>query len=148
MKGYRLFCTMIIVGVMLGSSMPVSAQFVTLARKIKSKLTEGKEVAIVILDAGASKVYKAVNDTLASSPRFMVQARDNQRREVKFMHDEITLSVLVDSLSAGYSRITVEAEPAKNTQPKQTDAAVKAILAVCHKVGLTCTQKDVETNSP
>ena len=136
------------VGTMACCTQPVSAQFVTLARKIKAKMTDGKQVASVILDAGATKVYLAVTDTLTSDKRSKILKREDARKFVEFTHDDLSLTMQVDSLGAGLSQITVQAEKSGSSSQKTTDAAVKAVLAVCHKMGLKCTTQDAAPTNP
>jgi hypothetical protein len=148
MSGFQKIFILLLAGFMVFSMEPVSAQFVTLARKIKAKRSEGKDIASVILEAGSSKVYKAVTDTLTADARCTILKRDDARKFVQFTHDAYSLTMRVDSLASGVSQITVEAENQKDPSQKPTDAAVKAVLAVCKKVGMKCTLKEVDTTGP
>jgi hypothetical protein len=144
MKRAKLFLILLFCGLMVGAAEPVSAQFITLARKIKSMNSDGKTVATVIIDANASKVYKAVIDTLTTQSKFRITKRDNGNKHVEFTRDESSVTMQVDSLAAGYSQITVLAVDTESKDPskKTSEAAVKAIVTVCHKVGITCSVKE------
>ncbi len=131
-----------LVGIMIIVSQPLPAQFLTIARKIKSMKSDGKDVATVIIDAGAFKVFKAVIDTITSDPKCKILQRDNAKKLVEFTHDSFSLSLQVDSLAAGLSQITVLAQHSENSQQKATDVAANVILSICHKMGINCTLKE------
>jgi hypothetical protein len=139
---------LILLGFMICCPMPASAQFVTIARKIKAKLSDGKDVASVILDAGASKVYNAVTDSLTSDSRCRILKRDDAKKFVEFTHDSNSLTLQVDSLASGLSQITAVAEKSKNSSDNTANSAVQAVLRVCHLVGTKCTLKDVDPANP
>ena len=129
----------LIIGFVFLSSVSGEAQFVTIARKIKSMRTSQSDVATVIIDARTYKVYQAVIDTLTTDPKFKLINQDNVKRLVEFTNGSYTVSMQVDSLAVGLSQITVSAAHADNTQKQATDIAVDAISRVCHKVGIKCT---------
>ncbi|MCX6277426.1 MAG: hypothetical protein NT004_04950 [Bacteroidetes bacterium] len=120
-------------------SVPVNGQFVTLARKIKSKHTSQTDVATVMIDAGTFRVYGAVIDTLGSDPKFQITRRDNAERFVEFTRETYKVSIKVDSLAIEQSQITVTAVHSDNSPKQATDIAVDAIIKVCNKIGVKCT---------
>jgi hypothetical protein len=136
----------VIISIMTGFvfliSIPVHAQFVTLARKIKSMHTSQTDVATVMIDAKTFVVYKAVIDTLTSNPKFAVTGRDNIKRQVEFTKGPYKVTMQVDSLANELCQITVSAAHADNTQKQATDMAVEAIEGICHKLGKTCTHDE------
>jgi hypothetical protein len=142
MKKSGIYFTIILSGLILCLVIPLPAQFITIARKIKNMKSDKSDVATVILDAGASAVFKAIMDTVTSQPKCRIVQRDNSRKLVEFTNGTNSFTMQVDSLAIGLSQITVMAVPSGDTQQKPADAAVKAILSVCHKVGLQCTVKD------
>ena len=123
-------------------SLPSQAQFITIARKIKSMNSGDKDVATVILDAGCAKVYKAVTDTLSSDPACRILKRDDAKKQVEFSHDSYTLSIKVDSMDVSVSQITVLSENQGKSTQKSAGKAANVILAVCRKTGLQCTLKE------
>jgi len=142
MPTFKSVFMFLLVGIMIAVSQPLPAQFLTIARKIKSMKSDGKDVATVIIDAGAFKVFKAVTDTLTSDPKCEILQRDNTKKFVEFTHDAFSLSLQVDSLAAGLSQITVLAQHSENSQQKTTDVAASVILSVCHKMSIHCTLKE------
>jgi hypothetical protein len=129
-------------GFMVCLPQSLSAQFITIARKIKTIQNENKEGAKVILDAGASAVYRAIIDTLNSVSNIEISKKDNVKKLVEFSTGENAISMQVDSLATGLSQITVLAVQTGNSSRKPTEAAVNAILAVCHKIGINCTLQE------
>lgn len=129
-------------GFLLCVPQALPAQFLTIARKIKSMKSAGNEVATVILDAGAGKVYQALIDTLLSKPKFRITVKEDSKKHVEFSEEGSTLSMQVDSLDVKLSQITVLAVSSGNSPPGATDAATRAIMSVCDKVGIHCSLKE------
>lgn len=139
MKTYRIYSFFLLIGFVIYFSVSSQAQFVTIARKIKSMRTSQTDVATVIIDAKTFMVYKAMIDTLTSVPKVKITNRDNLKRLVEFTCETNTISMQVDSLANALSQITVSAAHSDNKQKQTTDLAVEAIFRVCHKVGVKCT---------
>ncbi|MEI7491294.1 MAG: hypothetical protein WCK92_07845 [Bacteroidota bacterium] len=116
-----------------------SAQFITIARKIKSMHSGSTDVATVIVDAKTFKVYGAVIDTLTTNPKFKISQRDNTKRFVEFTTGTYKVSMQVDSLAAALSQITVASAHADNAEKQATDIAVDVIQTVCRKLAIKCT---------
>lgn len=131
--------TLLMIGFGFLIAIPVHAQFVTIARKIKSMRTSQADVASVILEAKTFRVYKAVIDTLAIDPKVKITTRNDAKRFVEFNNATASISLQVDSLEAGLSQITVSAVHSANAPKQPTDMAVEAIVTVCHKAGIKCT---------
>jgi hypothetical protein len=142
MTSCKKFAFPIMIGLIFLVSVPVHAQFVTLARKIKSMRTSQTDVATVMIDAKTFRVYQAVIDTLTSNPKFEVTSRDNVKRLVEFAKGPYRVTMQVDSLAVELCQITVSAAHSDNAQKQATDMAVEAITGICHKLGKTCTHDE------
>jgi hypothetical protein len=116
-----------------------SAQFVTLARKIKSKHTPQLDVAAVTIDAKTSCVYQAVIDTVTSSKMLTINNRDNAKRLIEFTSGTCKVSLKVDSLGVALSQITATSTHSETATKQGTEVAVDEIKAVCYKLGIKCT---------
>lgn len=138
MKMSKLYTPFLLIGLMVLISLPVDAQWVTIARKVKSMRTGNSDIATVIIDAGTSNVYRAVIDTLTTNPKFKIIQRDNAKRQVQFTNDIYTVSMQVDSLAIGLSQIMVVAESSGLPPRNKIDVAVSAIIGVCNKIGIKC----------
>lgn len=138
MKMSKLYTPFLLIGLIVLISSPVDAQWVTIARKVKTMVTGNSNIATVIIDAGTSNVYRAMIDTLTSNPKFKITQRDNAKRQVQFTKDIYNVSMQVDSLAIGLSQIMVVAESSGIPKQNKTDVAVNAILSVCDKIGIKC----------
>lgn len=139
MKSKNLLISLLLGAALLAVAVPVNAQFITIARKIKSMNTPSADIAYVIIDAGAAKVYQAVIDTLTTDPKFSVIKEDKSRNYVEFSRKEQKIAIQVDSLATGLSHLTVTAPVTGKEAQKPTDPAIDAIFKICEKAGVKCT---------
>ena len=138
MKSFKLHSFFLLICCSMLFSSSASAQFITLARKMKSKLSGTTDIATVTLDVKTYKVYGALIDTLLSNKKFTVAKRDDAKRLVEFANGTFKVSMQVDSLAAVKSRITVNAAHSDDADTSAADIAVNAIMAVCKKLSLPC----------
>jgi hypothetical protein len=120
-------------------STPATAQFVTIARKVKSMHTPKTDVATVLIEAKTYRVYQAVIDTLTAHKKFKILSKDNSLRKVEFSNGIYTVNMQIDSLANGFSQITVVSDHTDNAQQPQANIAVNAVIAICEKLGVKCT---------
>lgn len=135
----RSFSLILIAGFLLLNCLPVQSQFVTLARKIKSKISGTSVESSVVLDAYTRNVYQAVVDTVSSSAKIRIIKRDDSNRRIEFTDGTATMTMKVDSLDKKSSRISVTSPVKDETSLKAEQLTVKAIMAVCNKLGIQCT---------
>ena len=138
MNKYSFVFILLLTGVIISVSVPVQAQFITIARKIKTMRTSQSDIATVIIDARTFRVYQSVIDTLNSNPKFNIIRRNSADNSVEFSIKTYTVTMKVDSLAADLSQITVSAAP-PDSEKQATNMAVEAIMGVCHKAGIKCT---------
>jgi hypothetical protein len=139
MTKHARYSTILFIGFVFLMSLPIQAQFVTIARKIKSMRTSETDIATVIIDAKTYRVYRAVIDTLTSNPKFTINSRDDAKRFVEFTNGPNKVSMQIDSLANDLSQITVAAKHAESSAKQPTSIAVEAVLRVCDKIGVKCT---------
>jgi hypothetical protein len=139
MKKTTVLSRLLMFGFILTLAFSSQAQWVTLARKVKSMRTGGTDVATVIIEAGATKVYRAVIDTLTTDPKFGVISRDDGKKYIEFSKEPYLLAIRVDSLANNLAQIIVASNVTGPPPKKPTDMAVDAIFRVCNKVGVKCT---------
>jgi hypothetical protein len=142
MKKSKKHILFLLIGFCLLVSLSVDAQWVTIARKVKSMRTGSTDIATVLIDAGTFNVYRAVIDTLRSASKFSIIKQDNTRRYVEFTSESKTVAMQVDSLAIKLTQITVAAANSGNPAQKTTDLAVEAIIKVCDKLGIKCTLEE------
>jgi hypothetical protein len=139
MRIFRFFPALLITGFLLVSCLPAQSQFVTLARKIKSNHSGSSVESAVVLDAHTNKVYQAVVDTVSSSAKIKILQRDDSRRLIEFTNGKSTLTMKVDSIDKKLTHISVTSPVKDETSAKTEQLTVKAIMAVCTKLGIKCT---------
>jgi hypothetical protein len=139
MKRSSVFFILLVTVVIISVSAPVQAQFLTIARKIKTMKTGQADIATVIIDARTFRVYQALTDTLKSNPKYQVISSNKEENSVEFKIKTYTVTMKVDSLAKGLTQITVSAAPPGDSGKKAANMAVEAIMGVCHKAGITCT---------
>jgi hypothetical protein len=139
MKKTTVLSRLLMFGFILTLAFSSQAQWVTLARKVKSKCTGGTDVATVIIEAGATKVYRAVIDTLTTDPKFGVISRDDGKKYIEFSKEPYLLAIRVDSLANNLAQIIVASNVTGPPPKKPIDMAVDAIFQVCNKAGVKCT---------
>jgi hypothetical protein len=138
MKNLKKYSMLIMIGLVFLGSIPVQAQFVALARKIKSMQTPETDIATVLLDAKPFMVYRAVIDTLTKNHKYQVISRDNAKRNVEFSIQAYKVSMQVDSLAAALTQITVASKHSGNSGKTTTDTAVEALIRICSMAGIKC----------
>jgi hypothetical protein len=139
MNKTTLLCLCLLTTGIIYNSTPVQAQFVTIARKIKTMRTGQSDIATVIVDARTFRVYQAVIDTLQSNPKFQITHRNNADKSVEFKIKTYTITMKVDSLANSLAQITVSSAPPGDSEKQATNMAIEAITGVCHKAGIKCT---------
>jgi hypothetical protein len=129
----------LIIGFAFIFAVPVNAQFITIARKIKSLHSSDSDVATVLLDAKPYRVYQTIIDTLSTGQKFKIVSQDKAKRCVEFSNQKFKVTMQVDSLEKQLTQITVAAAHSDNDGKQATDVAVGAIQRVCLMVGIKCT---------
>lgn len=138
MKISKSLTLLLLTGLIVLITAPADAQWVTIARKVKSMRTGTTDIAHVIIDAGTTNVYRAVIDTLTSNPKVDITLRDDKKRQVQFNNELYIVAIQVDSLGTKLSQITVAAASSGIVSQPKTDIAVKTIFGVCKKAGIKC----------
>lgn len=137
MKNPRiLFVSIIALFALMIPVLTVNAQFITIARKIKSMHTPQTDIATVMVEAGTAGVYRTVIDTLSSNKTFAITSRNDTKRYVEFTKKGTSFSMQIDSLAKNLSQITVACPKPPDEETSATQPAVQAILRVCKILGV------------
>ncbi len=139
MKKYTFYSMFLLLACAFLFPSTSSAQFVTLARKIKSKHTPQADVATVTVETKTYRVYQAVIDTVTTNKKLTIISRENDKRLVEFTNGTCKVSLQVDSLGVALARITATSTHSETATKQATEIAVDAIKAVCAKLGIKCT---------
>ncbi len=117
------------------------AQWVTIARKsmgaIHNIQNEHADVATVILDAPADKVYAAAIRTMNEKEGVTIKSQDATGRMIDFSQGRAASSMKVSSLDDKVSMLTVTA-PGGLRRSGDASAVVDAVLRVCRQMNVSC----------
>ena len=138
-------------GLMLAASGLAAAQWVFLARQAIGRVEQMQQasaqaaggagasydVATVIVEVPAQKVFDAVKSRLAKNGQLRVTQTDEARRAVQFTDGRQIGGIQVNVLGDNLAQLMVStAHP--GVPASATSTLVERILEVCHELGATC----------
>jgi hypothetical protein len=123
------------------------AQWVFLGKKalgVVNRLTsqgfekqgQGYDVATVLLEANADKVYTTALDILRRNSNITINRTDSSTREVEFTDDKILVGLKVTRFEDHLSQLLIISATSK---PGGTSFVVERVFHVCEKMGVSCT---------
>ena len=126
----------------------VQAQWVFIGRKALGAVNRlvsqghekegpGYEVATVVLEADADKVYGTAVDLLKENPQARITYKDDPSRAIEFTDGKIWVGIKVSPFEDKISQILIGATTASG-KPGGASMAVQKILRVCEKMGVAC----------
>ena len=131
-------------------SRPAQAQWVFLARKVIGRVEQmtqpadkeaskpGYDMASVILDARASRVYATVLAGLRKHPTLKIAREDAAHRRVEFSDGAQSASITVVSLGENLSQLLVGSS-LRPGEPSATSRVMDGVMTVCREMRKTCT---------
>jgi len=123
------------------------AQWVMAARVIagrvqqmsdRSKDGAGFDVATVVLEANADKVYQTAIKDLSARTDLKVTRQDARKRLVQFTNGPQVASLQATPLSDTITQLVI-ASNLTATQPDATSLVVQGVLHVCKQMNVECT---------
>jgi hypothetical protein len=125
------------------------AQWVLLGRKalgaINSLTSQGREregqgydVATVLLEADADKVYGTAVDLLKGNPNVTINYREDAGREIEFTDGKLLVGMKVSKLDDHLSQLLISSVVTSG-KPGGTSFVVEKVIQVCEKMGVHCT---------
>ncbi len=129
------------------AAVSAQAQWVMVARAVagrvqqmsdRSKDGSGFDVATVVLEANADKVYQTAIKNLSSRTDLKITSQDGKRRVVQFTNGVQVASLQATPLSDSITQLVI----ASNLVPAQPDATslvVQGVLKVCKEMNVECT---------
>ena len=129
-------------------STAASAQWVMVGRKVVGKITSltqpkdakspGYDVATVVLDADASKVYSTAVDLLSKNPKMTITSRDDAKRRVAFTMGDLSAELQITELGDHLSQLLI-ASGAAPGQVSGTSTVLDATKRICDRLGVKYT---------
>lgn len=123
------------------------AQWVFVARKVIGRIekmqqkpapdTPTYDVATVILEANADKVYRTVIETVHAHPENKIMNQDDLSRQLDVTNGKQTVGIHVFELQDKVSQLLI-ASAVKPGQQSLVSYAAQRVLAVCASMHVTC----------
>ena len=135
---------------LVGAALPVrpaQAQWVFVARKVLGRVEQmtqpsqngqpGYDVATVVLDAPASKVYATALNMIRQNPAVQITGEDAARNQINLLQGDRTGSLRVTMLSDKVSQLMIvgTAGPGEDSS---TSRMLAAVLRVCREMHKQC----------
>lgn len=132
----------------LFSAISAEAQWVMVARAVAGRVERmtnkpangngGYDVATVVLEANADKVYDTALKSLQARTDLTVTSNDAKKREIKFSKGDQVASMQATPLGDKLCQLVV-ASNLTGAQPDATSVVVQGVLKVCDQMHVICT---------
>ncbi len=142
----RLILTCIVAALTIGA-IGAQAQWVMVARAVagrvqqmsdRSKDGSGFDVATVVLEAPADKVYQTAVKNLSARADVKISMQDAKKRLVQFTNGVQVASLQATPLGEKLTQLVI-ASNLTPTQPDATSLVVQGVLKVCKEMNVECT---------
>jgi len=126
------------------------AQWVAVARAVsgrvhqmsdRSKDGSGFDVATVVLEANADKVYQTALKNLSARTDLKITGKDERRRIVQFTNGLQVASMQATALGDKLTQLVVASNLLPG-QPSSTSLVVQGVLKVCKEMDVECTLEE------
>jgi len=97
----------------------------------------GYDVATVLLEADADKVYGTAIDLLKGNPRFTITHRDDRSRIIEFSDGKTLVGLKVSRLEEKISQLLIGSTVIPGN-PSSTPIVVDKVFRICEKMGVQC----------
>ncbi len=101
------------------------------------KQGQGYDVATVLLEASADRVYGAAVDLLMGKPNITVDHRHDAGREIEFTDGKVVVGLKVSSLEDNLSQLLITSNAASGRQGS-TSFLIERVIQICEKAGVHC----------
>jgi hypothetical protein len=123
-----------------------SAQWVMVARAVSGRVQQmshkpangaGYDVATVVLEAKADKVYATALSSLKSHPGITVTKNNDQQRKIDFTNGQQDASLQATPLGEKLTQLVI-ASNLTASQPSATSLVVQGVMKVCGELKVEC----------
>ena len=124
-----------------------SAQWVMVARAVSGRVQQmshkpasgaGYDVATVVLEAQADKVYTKALSSLKSHPGITVTKNNDKQRKIDFTNGQQDASLQATPLGEKLTQLVI-ASNLTAAQPSATSLVVQGVMKVCAELKVDCT---------
>ncbi len=133
---------------MLLSTVSAHAQWVMVAKAVSGRVQQmshkpanggdGFDVATVVLEAPADKVYSTALTALKAHAGITVTASNDKQRKIEFTNGTQVASLQAQSLGDKISQLVI-ASTLTSSQPSATSLVLQGVLKVCSDMKVDCT---------
>jgi hypothetical protein len=99
---------------------------------------QGYDVATVLLEANADKVYSTAVDLLKANPNVTINHRQDTGREIEFTDGKLLVGLKVTRFEDHLSQLLI-ISTGTSGKPGGTSFVVERVFHVCDKMGVSCT---------
>jgi hypothetical protein len=123
-----------------------SAQWVMVARAVSGRVQQmshkpangpGYDVATVVLEAKADKVYTTALSSLKAHPGIMVTKNNDQQRKIEFTNGQQYASLQATPLGDKITQLVI-ASTLTSSEPSATSLVVQGVMKVCGELKVEC----------
>ena len=109
----------------------------TLTSQGREKEGQGYDVATVLLEADADKVYSTAVDLLKRNPNVTINYREDAGRVIDFTDGKSLVGIKVSKLEDHLSQLLISSVVTSG-KPGGTSFVVEKVFQVCEKMGVNC----------
>lgn len=109
-----------------------------LASQARDPQGQGYDVAVVLLEANADKIYSTALDILRGNPDVTINRTDNGRREIEITDGKVLVGMKVTLFEDHLSQLLISSSVTPD-KPSGTSHVVEKVFRVCQKMGVQCT---------
>ncbi len=110
----------------------------TLTSQGREREGQGYDVATVLLEADADKVYGTAVDLLKGNPNVTINYREDAGRVIDFTDGKLVVGMKVSKLEDHLSQLLISSVVTSG-KPGGTSFVVEKVFQVCEKMGVHCT---------
>ena len=99
---------------------------------------QGYDVATVLLEANADKVYRTALDLLKGNPDMTINYREDAGREIEFTDGKLLVGMKVGRLEDNLCQLLISSIVTSG-KPSATSFVVEKVFQICDKMGVHCT---------
>ena len=123
-----------------------SAQWVMVARAVSGRVQQmshkpangpGYDVATVVLEAKADKVYSTALSSLKMHPGITVTKNNDQQRKIEFTNGQQYASLQATPLGDKITQLVI-ASTLTSSEPSATSLVVQGVMKVCGELKVEC----------
>jgi hypothetical protein len=104
----------------------------------QDKQGQGYDVATVLLEANADKVYSTAVDLLKANPNVTISYREDARRQIEFTDGKLLVGMKVTRFEDHLSQLLISSTGTSG-RPGGTSFVVERVFQICKKMGVSCT---------